>query len=76
MNFEIMCFDLDNFNEIVHKEYTETYAEARSFEDAEQDNYSCVSITPMNERAEAEMACVKCGGRFGFLACQECKYNK
>lgn len=76
MNFEILCFDLDNFNEIVHKEYTETYADARAFEMAERDNYSCVSITPMNEKAEHEMACVQCGGRWGLESCYKCKYNK
>lgn len=75
MNFEIMCFGLDNFNEIVHKEYTKTYAEARAFEMAEQDNYSCISITPMNEKAEHEMACVQCGGKYGQEACKTCRHR-
>lgn len=76
MNFEILCFDLYDFNVIVHKEYTKTYAEARAFQMSELDNYSCVIITPMNEKAEHEMACVKCGGRWGLEACNKCKYNK
>jgi hypothetical protein len=75
MNFEIMCFSLENFNEIVHKEYTDTYAEARAFEMAEQNNYSCISITPMNEKAEHEMACVQCGGKYGQDACVRCRHK-
>lgn len=75
MNFEIYCFGLENFNDIVHKEYTDTYAEARKFEQDEQYNYSLISILPMNEDAEHEMACARCGGKWGNL-CEHCIHNK
>ena len=74
MNFEIFCFDLDNLNDIVHKEYVESYVEARQFEMANQDKYSCISITPMNEQAEHEMACINCGGKYG--SCEGCRHDK
>ena len=75
MNFLIYCFGLDNFNEIVHIEYTETYSEARAFVFAEQDNYSCISIIPMNEYAEHVMACIQCRGIYGQEACKTCRYG-
>ena len=78
MNFEVFCFDFVNDSlTVVKKEYFDTYAEARAFECGEGRKYEGgVSITPMNEYAEGEMACVQCGGRWGLEACQKCKYNK
>lgn len=74
MNFEIYCFGLENLNDIEHKEYTDTYAEAIQFAQAEQHKYSWISITPMNEDAEHEMACVQCGGKWG--SCEHCVHDK
>lgn len=77
MNFEVFCFGFvgDSLT-VVQKEYFGTYAEARAFECGEGKKYEGgVSITPMNELAEAEMACVQCGGRGGLEACQNCKYR-
>ena len=78
MNFEVFCFDyVDDSLTVVQKEYFDTYAEAKAFECCVGKKYEWgVSITPMNERAEAEMACVQCGGRWGLEGCQNCKYSK
>lgn len=78
MNFEVFCFDFVNDSlTVVQKEYFDTYAEAKAFERGEGRKYEGgVSITPMNKAAEAEMACVQCGGQYGYEYCQECKYNK
>ena len=78
MNFEVFCFDFVNGSlTVVQKEYFDTYAEARAFECDEGRKYEGgVSITPMNEAAEGEMACVQCGGQYGYEHCQNCRYNK
>lgn len=78
MNFEVLCFDfVDDRLTVVHKEYFDTYGEARDFELGEGGKYEGgVSITPMNEAAEGEMACVQCGGQYGYEYCQNCRYNK
>lgn len=77
MNFEVFCFDFVNNNlTVVQKEYFDTYAEAKAFERGEGRKYACgVIITPMNESAEAEMACVQCGGKWGSEYCIRCKYR-
>lgn len=77
MNFEVFCFDFVNGSlTVVHKEYFDTYVDALDFEFGEGRKYEGgVSITPMNELAEAEMACVKCGGQWGYEYCIKCKYR-
>ena len=78
MNFEVFCFDfVDGSLAVVQKEYFDTYAEARAFENGEGKKYEMgISITPMNEKALIEMTCIQCGGKWGEEYCQKCKYNK
>lgn len=75
MNFEVYCFDFVNERlTIVQKEYFNTYAEAKAFENSERKKYEGgISITPMNQHALNEMTCVQCGGRYGSESCKTCK---
>ena len=51
MNFEVMCI-MDGKG-VVNKEYFKYYEDAFRFQLRNQDIYDCVSITPINEYAQA-----------------------